>query len=294
MIMNRKLLLTLSIIAVLITTASAATLISRELKQSQYGSLGDILGVGDRIYKNTYNDGAVEYEYAKGLTLKPAFITSLQTTVSTDKFVDIPITLRGVSCMFGNAVNTHTLKSTNYDGGNYLGEQDYNVACNADYTGIFTIQITGRPTSIKVQEYILLKGTYVRGDSKIITVTYPGSTPVPTPYYPTPLPPEPLYTHTPIQTTTPLQYQCSNGDWVSSPSLCPVVTPTTPVPTETSTMILSTPVPTQTTTIQYQCSNGEFVYDLDDCPHSTLGFEAIFAIVGLFITAGLILRHREK
>ncbi len=95
---------------------------------------------------------------------------------------------------------------------------------------------------------------------------------------------EQLPTGTPQTTTPPIgsqtKYQCSNGQWVSDTSLCPVSTSTTS-PQQTSGMTLETP----TSAIARTPSPVQ-------TPYNTPMFDSILPIIGIFITAYMILRRK--
>lgn len=133
----------------------------------------------------------------------------------------------------------------------------------------------------------------------------------------------------PVSAPPTTEYQCSNGLWASDLSACP--TPTT-IPTVTATVAATAtstptaPTATATSTIQQEQGSGGITYRgvditysdgyyyVGDIKHSTLaeakatidelmaakeekktpGFEAVFAIAGLFAVAYLVLRQKPK
>jgi hypothetical protein len=230
------------LIAVLIlTSVSVASsveqkkVVKKELIDSQYGFIGDLLGIGDRLYKLTYTDGSTQQIiYRSGLRkLSGAMITSMPNTlyVQSGKWsVDVSVTLRGISSvMDGQSVHVHQVDFLN-SAGTYIGGFVRNVVSGESQTITYTLDISSLPAgsnTIKAQEYVYLAGgTKARGDTAYMTVVIPGA--VPTPTLTPVLTPYPTYT--PYPTPTPY------------PTYTPYPTPT-PAPTSAQTVV-PTPTPT--------------------------------------------------
>lgn len=198
--MNKYIITTLSIVLVFTLIASATTnnpFVSKQLIKSQYGSLGEFFSVGDRLYKLTYDSGSIEYKLERTTLLKPAFITSISSTLSVpiNGYIDVPITITGISStMDGQAAHDHVIRV--YDSADTLvTNRQYNVNSGKTYSA--TLQLGTKSTAgvytYTVKETIWLKLTlptgesnYIetRGDTAYVTVTV--GTPSPTSTTPTP------------------------------------------------------------------------------------------------------------
>ncbi len=77
--MNKLNFLMALLLIALIPFASAAgvTVVKRELIDSQYGVITDVLGIGNQIYKVTYSDGTIEEVAVSGETLSLGAITDM-------------------------------------------------------------------------------------------------------------------------------------------------------------------------------------------------------------------------
>jgi len=171
----------------------------REMIESQYGLLGHI-GLGDRVYKVTYNDGSVELQYERGTKVFGAFIWSVPTSIDLNvgQTLTFPYNIRGTSCNF-NIGRTHVI-TVQYGSDSAVIKADSfpGIACNADNWKTLTLTTSqfsrfnqaGQSGTIKLVETIPNPGSYngvVRGDTVYFTVNIIAPTPTATPT-PTPTP----------------------------------------------------------------------------------------------------------
>lgn len=208
---NKATILILMILLASVSVVSAVEqrkIIKEELINSQYGFLGELLGLGDRLYKITYDNGSTaQVLYRSGFRkLTGAMITSMPKSVYVQGgkwSVDIPVTMQGISSvMDGQSVHTHQVDFTDAKG-IYIGGFTQDLASGETKTVTYTLDISSLPAgsnNVKAQEYVYLAGgTKVRGDISYITITVPSSVPEPTSVIPTQQP-TPVIIQTPPPT----------------------------------------------------------------------------------------------
>jgi len=263
-----------------IVTASATT--SRELIKSQYGDIGDWIGIGERLYKITDSSGKVSYELNKGSLILGMITSNIPATKTIDPGDSVSWNVKITGCcegLDGNPSHIHKLKLYNDDTGAEIKNTDSWNVFNGDSIdgGVSLGKFTTKGTyKYRIKEFILLQiqGSYEEvwssGNTIYLTVQVGSiSTPVPT------------VSPTAVVTVTP----------TSSPTVTTTASPTTsPTASPTSTMSIEITCPLGTVWNEesYSCKSL-----LDNVTNTSNNTNAMYIIAILGIIAAFILLRKK-
>jgi len=274
--------------------ASAQTVISRDIIKSQYGSLGDLFGIGDRLYVIKYSDGSADFQLVRS-TLQKLSITSIPTTnyVSTTKSIDVPITISGISSsMDGQTSHKHEINVYDTVTSGFIKTFQYNISSDAEVNVKMTFDKLSAGTYLyTASERVYVKTAFVsvRGSQKCSDGSYSTafwnikdtfSYICDVAYLPHA---SDTVAGTVVYVETGATVLGNSKMFSITATTTPITVTTTPITVTTTPITVTTPQPTPPPS--GDCPSGSLMID-DKCAKvipQLPGFEGIFVIIGMFI-----------